>query len=357
VSLFEKRQSLDVYGKAFLLLALQSLEPDEHSRVATLVSDLSNAASRSATGAHWEEPEADHHTMNTDTRSTAVALLALARAIPEDPLVESAVRWLMDARTQGRWDTTQETAWSIMGLTEYLVVSGELEADYDYRVTVNGQLIGQSTVTAQDLEESRVFALELSELLAATANEIVLQRLTPSAEQSGKGQLYYSMHLRYFVPAEEVAALSRGVYVSRRYELLDAPGEAIDSVRVGDVVRVKLNLLAPNDLHYLVVEDPLPAGCEALDVSLKTTSAVYQGGQLLPEDQRSPYWCCFTHTELRDDKVVLFATSLGQGSYEYSYLMRASVPGRFLTRPAQAYEMYFPEVFGRSVSTQFTVEE
>jgi len=35
--------------------------------------------------------------------------------------------------------------------------------------------------------------------------------------------------------------------------------------------------------------------------------------------------------------------------------MRTSVPGEFLVMPANAYEMYFPEVFGRSDGGKFTV--
>jgi len=357
VALFERRDSLDLYGKAFLILALQRLEPEEQSRVSTLVSDLTNGAVLSATGAHWEELTTDYHTMSTDTRSTAIVLLSLLRATPNDPLVENAVRWLLDTRREGHWDSTQETTWSILALTDFLVATGELEADYDYHVAVNGEVVGASTVTAQDVAQTRSLRVEVADLLQAQANVIVLQRLTSSADQTGKGQLYYSMYLRYYLPAGDIKALGRGIYISRRYELLDAPGEAIHSARVGDVVRVKLTLLAPNDLHYLVVEDPLPAGCEALDVSLRTTSAAYQGAQLAREAEPSLYWCCFTETELRDEKAVLFATFLGQGSYEYSYLIRASVAGQFLTVPAQAYEMYFPEVFGRSDGGLFSVEE
>jgi uncharacterized protein YfaS (alpha-2-macroglobulin family) len=44
-----------------------------------------------------------------------------------------------------------------------------------------------------------------------------------------------------------------------------------------------------------------------------------------------------------------------RGVYEYSYLMRASVPGEFNVIPATAYEMYFPEVFGRSDGGKFVV--
>jgi len=295
--------------------------------------------------------------MNTNTRSTAVVLEALLRAEPQNPLIPNVVRWLMVARKEGHWETTQETAWSVMALTDFMVATGELQADYDYQVTLNGKSLGQDTVTAQNIDETRKLVVVIKDLLRDESNRIVLERLAPRAQQTGKGQLYYSLYLRYYLPVEDVVALNRGIVVSRQYGLLDNPERPIDTAQVGDVIRVKLTIIAPNDLHYLVVEDPLPAGCEALDTSLKTTSAAYQGPELTWAEARPPYWWYFAQSELRDEKVVLFATYLGKGTYEYTYLIRASVPGRFLTMPTQAYEMYFPEVFGRSDGGVFTVSE
>jgi uncharacterized protein YfaS (alpha-2-macroglobulin family) len=357
VALYEKRDSLDLYGKAFLTMALRILEPEEESHVKTLLSDLTNAAILSATGAHWEEEKPDYWTMNTNTRSTAIVLEALVRADSQNPFIPNAVRWLMTARQEGHWETTQETAWSIMALTDFMLATGELQADYDYQVTLNGKALGQDTVTAQNLDQTRKLAVAVQGLLRDESNHIVLQRLAPRAQQTGQGQLYYSLYLRYYLPVEDVVALNRGIVVSRQYALLDAPERPIDTAKAGDVILVKLTIIAPNDLHYLVVEDPLPAGCEALDISLKTTSAAYQGPELTWQNGRPPYWWYFTESELRDEKVVLFATYLGKGTYEYTYLIRTSIPGRFLTMPTQAYEMYFPEVFGRSDGGVFTILE
>jgi hypothetical protein len=79
------------------------------------------------------------------------------------------------------------------------------------------------------------------------------------------------------------------------------------------------------------VEDPLPAGCGALDTSLKTTSVVGEAPQVRRvTDQMWDWewgWWWFSHAELRDEKVILFSTCLRKGTYEYTYLMRASVPG------------------------------
>jgi hypothetical protein len=143
------------------------------------------------------------------------------------------------------------------------------------------------------------------------------------------------------------------------------PGEYVDSAQVGDVIKVKLSIIAPTDLHYVVVEDPLPAGCEGVDLSLKTTSVVGEQPELrnltIEEENRWFHWYgwgwwWFSYSEMRDEKVALFAQYLPRGTYEYTYLMRASVPGEFLVMPTTAYEMYFPEVFGRSDGGKFSVE-
>jgi uncharacterized protein YfaS (alpha-2-macroglobulin family) len=53
---------------------------------------------------------------------------------------------------------------------------------------------------------------------------------------------------------------------------------------------------------------------------------------------------------------VLFASYLPQGTYEYTYYMRASIAGEFNVRPARAYQMYFPDVYGHSDGGTFAVE-
>jgi uncharacterized protein YfaS (alpha-2-macroglobulin family) len=53
--------------------------------------------------------------------------------------------------------------------------------------------------------------------------------------------------------------------------------------------------------------------------------------------------------------VLLFATTLTAGTLTYTYTARATAPGTFAVAPAQAEEMYRPEIFGRNASTTVTV--
>jgi len=361
--LFENRAKLSHYARAYLALTFDLIDASERSQIETLLSDLNSAAVLSATGAHWQENSRDWWNWNTDTRSTAIVLDALAKLDPDNDLAPNAVRWLMVARTAGHWETTQETAWSLIALTDWMVTTGELQGDYGWGVQLNGELLGQDNVTRENIQDETTLRVAVADLIQTEANRLFIEK------GAGTGRLYYTAHLRTFLPVEEINALNRGVIVGREYTLASCnPQELdegqtcprVDEVEVGETVRVKLTIIAPNDLYYVVVEDPIPAGAEAVDVSLQTTSVVGEAPELRPADPWSWYgwgWWWFSHSELRDEKAVLFATYLPAGTYEYSYLIRTGLAGEYKVLPTTAYEMYFPEVFGRGDGMVFRIDK
>jgi uncharacterized protein YfaS (alpha-2-macroglobulin family) len=355
--LYEVRGQLAHYGRAYLALAFGLLDGDD-PRIRTLLSDLNGAAIVSATGAHWQEAEAEAWNWNTDTRTTAVVLDALARLDPDGALAANAVRWLMHARTADHWETTQETAWALIALTDWMVATGELEGDYRWEVRLNRDELGSGRVTPPTVREAEEFRVAVADLLLEEANRLEFSR------DAGPGRLYYTAHLRAFLPVEEVRALNRGIVVARSYEMAECGTDCppVEQARVGDLVRVRLTIIAPNDLHYVVVEDPFPAGAEPVDTSLQTTSVVGERPELRRTDVETPWWYWgwgwwwFSNTDLRDEKLVLFATSLPAGTYEYTYLLQIGLAGEYRVLPSTAYEMYFPEVMGRSDGMVFAIE-
>ncbi len=364
--LFNRRDKLSHYGRAFLALTLGLIDEDDR-RIATLLSDLQNVAILSATGAHWEEENYDWWAMNTDTRSTAIILDALARLDPDNALIPQIVRWLMVARRDGVWETTQETAWALIAFTDWMVVTGELKGEYDYGVWLNEDALDEGSVTPDTVGQPVRLRVDVAELLADANQRFVGNRLT-IGRGPGEGRLYYTAHLKVYLPVEEIEPLNRGIIVSRRYsdpactEGIKCP--EVNEVTVGDVVQVRLTVIAPHDLYYVVVEDPLPAGAEAIDTSLETTSLLEQEPGLYREaDDEGWYnfyywwWRWYNRSEMRDDKVVLFADYLPAGTYEYIYTFRATQPGEYQVIPTTANEFYFPEVFGRGDGRLFTIGE
>ena len=134
-------------------------------------------------------------------------------------------------------------------------------------------------------------------------------------------------------------------------------GKPITQARVGDNIRVTLTIVAPNDLHYAVISDPIPAGVEAVNAGLATSQQIGTAPQLRLTDplSRGWGWWWFSTTELRDDRTVLYATYLPKGSYQYTYTIRGSLAGQYSVIPATGQEAYTPEVYGRSEGAIFTL--
>ncbi|MFZ4860521.1 MAG: alpha-2-macroglobulin, partial [Desulfuromonadaceae bacterium] len=356
VALFEQREQLDHYGRAYLLMAFKSLGDD--TRAAAIAGDLGAAAIMRPTDAHWEETRPDYATMGSDTRTTALALQALVRTDPKSALVPNAVRYLMGLRERDHWRTTQETAVTLMALAEYVAQSGELDADYSYRVALDDGTLREGSVGAGNLGDPVSVLVRLADLAQGTNAALSIQRQAVGG-QSGKGRLYYTLRMRVYQDAAVVQALDQGVGVERVYGLVDTDtlsptGELTTQATLGEVVQVRLTLTVPEDMPYFMVEDMLPAGLEALDTSLKTTSALADDPGL-GDTGVWPAWWYFGRTEVRDNRVALFATDLPRGTYTYTYLARATTPGAFQTLPATAMRTYAPEVFGRSAGSLFTV--
>jgi len=351
-TLYDVRERLDDYGQALLAMSMAKMQQNDAfgQQIQTLLDSLYGAAQLSATGASWHEENTDWWTLNTDTRTTSMVLAAFVRLDPDEPLLPMVVRWLMSAREAGHWATTQENAWAIIALTDWMVTSGELAGDYDWRVLLNGEEAAAGSVTPATIDSQVELRVAVADLLREEANALQFER------SNGSGQLYYTTQLRYYLDAMAIDARDRGIVVDRRFTLDGAP---VQSAAVGDVISVTVTIVADRDLYQALVEVPIPAGTEPIDPRLATTSAQYdQFGNLQPVDAGKPWWWWTpTNIDLRDEKLALMATYLPAGTYEYTFQVQATVPGEYRVLPVYGEMMYFPEVWGRSAGALFTVRE
>jgi alpha-2-macroglobulin len=222
---------------------------------------------------------------------------------------------------------------------------------------LNDKQVAEALASPATITQTTFVTLPVATLLRDVGNRLTISR------GPGEGRLYYTAHLKAYLPVPSIKAADRGIAVQRRYVLASctdgvADGKAngrcaeVTSAKVGDVIRVELTIIAPSDLHYVQLEDPLPAGAEAIDTGLATTSQLAASASLNPSTNQPNYyrwwWNWYSRSELRDDRMALFATFLSKGTYEYSYTMRVTSAGQFNVIPTLVNEQYFPEVFGRS---------
>lgn len=349
IALYDSHHELSLFGKAYLAQAIY-LSDKNDPRIKTLMSDLNSNSILSAAGAHWKEKFVDYWNWNSDVRTTAIVLGAYIKIDPENPITANAVRWLMANRTSGHWASTQETAWTLMSITNWLVSSKEFEANYPYAIGLNGTLQKSAAATKENLANSLKLTFSQEDLLERAANYLVISR------GAGQGNMYYSAYMNAKLPVESIRALDQGMTITRQYFRLDSPKTPVTEIKQGELVRVRLTLVVPDAVHNIYVNDPLPAGLEAIDSSIKTDMKAPTSYSAQDYSERGWGWWYFDHTELRDEKVVLAAQYLPPGTYVYTYLARASSVGAFNVIPPTAAEFYFPDVAGRGDGSIFTVK-
>jgi alpha-2-macroglobulin len=327
-SLLDRKADLTLESRAYLAQTLKLVNSPAEAKA--LSEELAAQAIQTASYAHWEERNQLDRYMTSDGRTSAVVLQTLVRIDVDNPVVVKAVRWLMDSRKGGFWRTTQETAATVIALTDYLAHTSELDSSYSYALSVNGRQV----------KDKQVAQATLAERESTTVNDPVTGVNEIKLSKQGQGTLYFSAAMEYYLQRESIGAATAGggPTVMRTYAD-PGSGRPLTKITVGDLVQVVLTLTVPGDMWYVIIEDPLPAGLEAVNQTLRTSS--------IKDGKATSYWM---HPEYRDEKTAFFAYSLWKGVHTYSYMARATTVGTFRVLPVTVYPMYMPETWGRSSS-------
>ena len=363
-ALYARRAELPFYGKAMLADALWTGGGDRAAAKA-LTSELMDRAKETSGALHLEELSQVTYQSDwsSDLRTTAIALQTLVDVTPDHPFVGKMARYLVETRgPDGRYKTTQESAFALMALTEVVRIREKDAPDFLGKVLLGGKQVAESEFRGRSMEVRRtaVPMMQLPQLGKSVPFEFLRDGKT--------GLLTYTAVLRY-APAEMPRnALERGLVVQRWIEPY-AGGGQLKSVKAGELVRIKVRVGTPAARSNVALDIPLPAGLEAVDTTLATTARL-SGGEPSADTETDEmqdareagvppwvlgFWNPFNHTELRDDRVLFFSNELPPGVHTVSVVARATTPGDYLLVPARAEAMYAPEVFGRSDGSNFQV--
>jgi hypothetical protein len=370
--LYEQRAKMPLFAKALLLHAIVISKMDA-KMVQELTRDIESHVQLTPSGATIVENAGDAYAELLDSTARTVAMsLRAVSAQGKHPLSPRLARGLLGMRAHGKWKSTQEAAWALLALDDYRKVEEKEEPDFDANI-----FLGNQQVLSVPFHERN--AIEKTMTLDAPS-VFGKQGQTMAFQVQGKGRLFYEARLRYAKKELPSDPLDRGFFVKKVMRtvkpeaigdaLKTLPSSTINAVRPSDLVLVDLLVVASGPREHVVVEDPLPAGLEAVQASFETTSRTYDvadpGGQGDEEDDRASdydargagkaYNFAWYHREIHDDKVLTFVEHMPAGMYHYRYLARATTMGRFVVPPTRAECMYEPAIFGRTGATVFEVK-
>jgi uncharacterized protein YfaS (alpha-2-macroglobulin family) len=344
--LWAARDRMSAYGRALLLLLL---DETSDARGNELAGTLEREAVTKGDLTWWTSDNDPllFDSVSTNVEATALAVQGLIKRNPKSPVAERAVRFLLLNRTGGYWGTTKQTAMAVYGLLAFMQARGETAQPFAVDVFVNGALAGRQSFTAASMTAPDPAVITVP--AKAGANDVRI------VKREAGGAAYWSASGTYYdIAGAGARSGTRQLAVTRAYARL-APvtvqGKIVyretpltGAVAPGDVLTVRLTVAGSRDWRYLALEDPLPAGVEAV-----------QDTTAYPLERPRDNWWWGSRVEYRDQRTVFFQEGFEEGRYEYLYFVKATSSGTFRAAPAQISPMYVPGVFASSEPMTLTV--
>jgi len=334
---------VDAKARVLALLAKQpAYKAIRDKLLAELLSSVHETSDKATVAATFDESE--RLLLVSNNKTTALVLDAIMREAPQHPLIVKLARGLLEARTRGRWMTTQENLTVLQAMRRYFDTYEKVTPNYTGKIWVGTAGYVEHAFTGHT--NTRVVSdLDWSALAPGSTHEIALAKMGP-------GRMYYRIGITYAPKKVNLPPLDAGFVVRRSYRAADDPKDVVQladgrwKIKLGARVIVQLETINTTARHAVALVDPLPAGLESVNTRLATAERAARGTTAADWD----------HLNMRDTRSEAFAMELAPGSHQFSYTARATTPGAFVAAPAKAEEMYSPETFGRSAGATVVIE-
>jgi uncharacterized protein YfaS (alpha-2-macroglobulin family) len=320
--LLERQAKLSSYAQALLALALHQAGRPEASGVAK---DLA----ASVQGDHWVTPSWYYKWDDVSIETTAYAMQALTAVDPRSPLIAKGREWLLAQRTGNRWRSTKDTAVAIATLIQI----NDLEA-----------LAGAVGAERKEVRKETLFKKIGVTLNGGERREILVDVINPTnsrfeahfgSVQVGTNTLHFQKldeqsDFRFDLDLTQRLFDDRAVAETRGLDVKVAYDRPLERLRLGDEVVATVTVAASAEADYVMVQSPIPAGCE-----------VVRGSGVGP----------FSRFEDRYEMAIFFLRSVKDQPVQLTYRMRCAFAGRFSVLPTWAGLMYNDEMYGSTAPT------
>jgi uncharacterized protein YfaS (alpha-2-macroglobulin family) len=153
---------------------------------------------------------------------------------------------------------------------------------------------------------------------------------------SGPGAPWATVQSLAAVPLE--APQAAGFAIRRSLAAIEQRDPA--SLSRGDIVRVRLEIDARNDMTWVAVSDPVPAGATILGSGLGRDSGIGVRG----ERRSGSAWPAFEEKGFEFFRA--YYAYVPKGTWSLEYTLRLNNEGTFGLPPTRVEAMYAPEMFG-----------
>ncbi|WP_223032939.1 alpha-2-macroglobulin family protein [Hanstruepera marina] len=339
--------SRSLYSKGLMALITHRMEDDDTAGK-ILKSLKENSITNEELGMYWKENTASWYWYQAPIETQALLIEAFSEV---GSVIQSETKnletidnlkiWLLKNKQTNKWETTKATTEAVYALllqgSDWLSVSETVDV-----------LVGGEKIEPSKLENVKVEAGTGYYKTAWNTQEIKPDMAEVTLTKKGDGIAWGALYWQYFEDLDNITSAETPLKLKKKLfkKINTDTGEEITEItsetllKVGDLVRVRIELRSNHDMEFIHMKDMRASGLEPVNVLSKYK---WQDGLGYYES-----------TE--DASTNFFFDYLPKGVYVFEYDLRVNNAGNMSNGITTIQSMYAPEFSSHSEGVRIKVD-
>jgi len=329
-----------LYTKGMLGLILNRMD-DTKSANSIIRSLKEKSITSDELGMYWKENTSSWYWYQAPIETQALLIEAFSEIQNDVVTIDNLKIWLLKHKQTNQWNTTKATTEAVYALllqgSDWISVTDAVEV-----------LVGGDKISPSKLEDVKVEAGTGYYKTSWNSTEISPKMADVQLTKKGNGIAWGAMYWQYFEDLDKITSAETPLKLNKKLFLKTntATGEEISEItsksnlKVGDLVRIRIELRADRDMEFIHMKDMRAAGFEPINV---LSSYKWQDGLGYYESTK-------------DASTNFFFDYLPKGVYVFEYDVRINNAGDFSNGITTIQSMYAPEFNSHSEGIRVNIK-
>ncbi|MFT7051914.1 MAG: hypothetical protein ACJAZK_002535, partial [Psychroserpens sp.] len=292
-------------------------------------------------GMYWKANTCSWYWYQAPIETQALLIEAFSEVENDTETIDNLKIWLLKNKQTNRWKTTKATTEAVYAL----LLQG---SDWLSLTDMVDIVIGRQHIEPSKLEDVKVEAGTGYFKTSWNSSEIKPDMATVKLTKKGNGIAWGSLYWQYFEDLDKITSAETPLKLKKKLfkKTNTDTGEQITEItpetdlKVGDLVRVRIELRCDRPMEFIHMKDMRAAGLEPITI---LSQYKYQDGLGYYESTK-------------DASTNFFFDYLPKGVYVFEYNLRVNNAGNMSNGITTIQSMYAPEFSSHSEGVRISVD-
>ncbi|WP_179354522.1 alpha-2-macroglobulin family protein [Winogradskyella vidalii] len=337
-----------LYSKGLMALTMNRI--NDTKTAGKIVKSLKeNSITSDELGMYWKDNSNSWHWYQApiETQALMVEVFSEVGTVIQSEAknletVDNLKIWLLKNKQTNRWKTTKATTEAVYALllqgSDWLSVTEQVDVK-----------VGNETISPSTLEDVKIEAGTGYYKTSWCGSEIKPEQANVTITKKGEGIAWGALYWQYFEDLDKITSAETPLKLSKKLFLKSNTGKgeeiteitSTSKLKVGDLVRVRIELRTDRTMEFVHLKDMRAAGLEPINV---LSQYKWQDGLGYYESTK-------------DAATNFFMDYLPKGVYVFEYDLRVNNAGDMSNGISTIQSMYAPEFSSHSEGVRIQVKQ